>query len=271
MSLLNKKKINDQSKFTFTPIGFFHSSKKYNQEAPHQINHLFSDEESKPSKSNNLNQQDSEYIELKKNHNFEQALSDLETCTHLWVIFAFHKNTTWKPKVLSPRSSTKRGVFATRSPYRPNPIGISVCKIIKIIGLKIFITKNDILDQTPILDIKPYHPESDLIANAEIGWLKKDLLNHAYDVQFSENALVDINKLQSKNPDALHLKDVILEQLSFDPLNNKKKRVKVLSSKENIDSKLTDIAAVFAFRYYRVEFQILNNNIIVQKIIDSKL
>ena len=72
-----------------------------------------------------------------------------------------------KPEI----SSEMRGVFSTRSPKRPNPIGFTVVKLIKIESLTISIRGVDMLDSTPLIDIKPYIPESDSISKAKIGWL----------------------------------------------------------------------------------------------------
>src|SRR6266851_5725324 len=95
-------------------------------------------------------------IELLADRNFEHALSDLEAWDHIWVIFWFHLNESWRPKVLPPRSNKRRGVFSTRSAHRPNPIGLSVVELESIEGLTLHVRNLDILDGTPVLDIKPY-------------------------------------------------------------------------------------------------------------------
>src|SRR5246127_2330174 len=75
-------------------------------------------------------------IELLPGRNFEHALEDLARWELIWVIFWFHLNSGWRPKVLPPRSTTgRKGVFATRSPHRPNPIGMSVVRLESIEGL----------------------------------------------------------------------------------------------------------------------------------------
>ena len=111
-------------------------------------------------------------IELFPNPQFEHALSDLDQWTHIWVIFWFHLNSDWRPKVLPPRSLKRRGVFATRSPHRPNPIGISVFELDRIDGLSIHVRNVDVVDGTPVLDIKPYVPFADSIPQAGTGWLE---------------------------------------------------------------------------------------------------
>ncbi len=110
-------------------------------------------------------------IELFTGQNFEQALEDIQGFNFIWVLFWFHLNTTWKPKVSPPRSGLRRGVFATRSPYRPNPIGMSVVELRKVEGLLLSVRSLDILDGTPVLDLKPYIPYIDSLPDAKSGWL----------------------------------------------------------------------------------------------------
>lgn len=114
-------------------------------------------------------------IELISGHNYEDALEDLSDWSHIWVLFWFHLNDGWKPKVLPPRSSEKkRGVFATRSPHRPNPIGISVMKLVRVEGLVVHVRGVDLIDGTPVFDIKPYVPFADAIPDASAGWIGTD-------------------------------------------------------------------------------------------------
>jgi tRNA-Thr(GGU) m(6)t(6)A37 methyltransferase TsaA len=110
-------------------------------------------------------------IELYEDSRFEYALQDLERWSHIWVIFWFHLNTTWKPKVRPPRSADRRGVFGTRAPHRPNPIGLSAVALTKIDGLVLHVRGLDILDGSPVLDIKPYVPYADILRDAASGWL----------------------------------------------------------------------------------------------------
>jgi tRNA-Thr(GGU) m(6)t(6)A37 methyltransferase TsaA len=111
-------------------------------------------------------------IVLEANMNFEQALDDLKGFDFIWVIYWFHRNSTWKPKVLPPRGErVKRGVFATRSPHRPNPIGLSLLRLVGIDGRTIRVADVDLLDGTPILDIKPYLPYAEAFPDAAAGWL----------------------------------------------------------------------------------------------------
>jgi tRNA (adenine37-N6)-methyltransferase len=105
--------------------------------------------------------------------NFEQALSDLAGFEKIWLLYVFDRNKNWKPQVLPPHgSATKRGVFATRSPHRPNPIGLSLVELVSIKGRTLEVANLDLLDRTPILDIKPYLPGVEAHPDARTGWTR---------------------------------------------------------------------------------------------------
>jgi tRNA (adenine37-N6)-methyltransferase len=111
-------------------------------------------------------------IELLPGRHFEHALEDLAGWEYLWVIFWFDRNASWRPKVLPPRSrSGRKGVFSTRSPHRPNPLGLSALRLDRIEGLTLHVLDVDMLDGTPVLDIKPYVAYTDAIPQARSGWL----------------------------------------------------------------------------------------------------
>jgi tRNA-Thr(GGU) m(6)t(6)A37 methyltransferase TsaA len=137
-------------------------------------------------------------IKLHSGFNFEQALQDLAGCSHIWIIFGFHHNENWKPLVQTPRSSKKIGVFATRAPYRPNPIGLSLVKLIDIKDLTIEVGENDILNGSPIYDIKPFHPEHDQALDASIDWLE-NATHKKNQIRFSPLAENQIEFLESHN------------------------------------------------------------------------
>jgi len=117
---------------------------------------------------------DAAVIELYPGHNYEQALDDLAGFERIWVISWLHVNKGWRPKVLPPRGpKERRGVFATRSPHRPCPIAISAARLLKVDGLRVEIAESDLLDGTPILDLKPYLPYADAFPDSRIGWLEE--------------------------------------------------------------------------------------------------
>jgi tRNA-Thr(GGU) m(6)t(6)A37 methyltransferase TsaA len=126
-------------------------------------------------------------IELFPDRNFEHALDDLERWTFIWVLFWFHHNEGWRPKVLPPRSDRRRGVFATRSPHRPNPIGLSLLRLHTVRGLVLDVSGVDMLDGTPVLDIKPCVPYTDT-ASEQGGWLEAEDPKEPWAVVFAPSA-----------------------------------------------------------------------------------
>ncbi len=111
-------------------------------------------------------------IRLNAGFNFHQALQDMDGFSHIWVIYWMHLNKGWNPTVMPPRGpKIRRGLFATRAPHRPNSIGLSAVRLTEIKGRTLHIEGHDMLDGTPVLDIKPYIPYADAIADASSGWL----------------------------------------------------------------------------------------------------
>lgn len=103
----------------------------------------------------------------------ELALQGLQGFSHVWIIFQFHQNTNlrYHAKVHPPRLGGEPiGVFATRSPHRPNPIGLSLVKLEKIEGDSVFLSGVDLVDGTPVFDLKPYLPEVESVPEARAGW-----------------------------------------------------------------------------------------------------
>ncbi len=106
---------------------------------------------------------------------FVEGLKDLESFSHIILIYHFHKVRVKKLLVKPFLDEREHGVFATRAPGRPNPIGISVVKLLKIEKNILTVDEVDIIDGTPLLDIKPYVPEFDVRNNVKIGWLEKNV------------------------------------------------------------------------------------------------
>lgn len=101
-----------------------------------------------------------------------EALADLEGMERLWVVSWLDRGAGWAPCVRPPRGPrVRRGLFSTRSPDRPNPIGISAVQLKRIDGLRLFVRGIDLLDRTPILDLKPYVPYADAFPDARAGWI----------------------------------------------------------------------------------------------------
>jgi tRNA-Thr(GGU) m(6)t(6)A37 methyltransferase TsaA len=194
------------------PIGRIINKKKLKFDAPYQ-----------PQKSD----QEISLIELDAHHNYEQALADLDGFDYIWIIWWFHKAKAWKPKVRPPRGpEIKRGVFATRSPHRPNPIGITVVPLISVNGRYLQIGSNDLIDGTPILDIKPYLKEVDSFPDAKSGWVQEIEKEYnkpsLYNISVSDIVNEQIEWLKEKE---INFIDRAKELLLKDPSPNRTRRI----------------------------------------------
>jgi tRNA-Thr(GGU) m(6)t(6)A37 methyltransferase TsaA len=151
------------SEFTYHPIGFVRSPYRRRMDAPHQPTVVEGTETGHAAEA---------ILELNETLP-EEALRDLAGFERIWVIFAFHRSEGWKPLVKPPRGRFKRGVLATRSPHRPNAIGLSALELLSIEGRVLRVRGVDLLDGTPILDIKPYVPYADAFPDSRAGWIDK--------------------------------------------------------------------------------------------------
>jgi len=101
---------------------------------------------------------------------FAEGLTDLEGFSHVYIIYHFHQAQPAKMKVKPFMQDAEHGVFATRAPCRPNPIGISIVELVRREGNVLYIDGVDVLDGTPLLDIKPYTAKFDRIETTRNGW-----------------------------------------------------------------------------------------------------
>ncbi len=216
---------------TLEPIGTLKSRIKYRYEAPRQ-GVLAGESES--------------FIRLNSGMNFTEALKGLDGFSRIWVIYGFHLNQNWKPLVTPPRNDGKKiGVFATRAPYRPNQIGLSCVKLLRIDKLKIYISESDILDGSPVYDIKPYLPYSDSFPDSETGWVKTNP-EESYNVVFVDAAAKQTEWLWKKG--GANLDNYSRVQLSFNPRDVKRKRIKKAESGES--------QFVLAYRTWRILYDV---------------
>lgn len=192
-------------------------------------------------------------IVLNPKCNFEQALEDLAGFEHVWILYWFNRNTSWKTKVHTPREGPKRGLFATRSPHRPNPIGLSCVELLAIKGRKIYIGKNDLLDQTPILDIKPYLAYADAFPNSKLGWIagppKSD-----YEVTWSPIAKQQVQYIEAHR--GMRFIDGVAIRLKDNPFPFRNHRIKKI--KENTYE--------LAYKTWRLRYLMKGNQIEIQVI-----
>lgn len=148
----------------------------------------------------------------------EESLQGLEGFSHVWLLWVFHQNkvSRFHAKVHPPRLEGKTmGLFATRTPHRPNPIGLSLVELIAVEKDGIVVAGADLVDGTPILDIKPYLPEVEAIPNARTGW-PKEIEKDPIEVVFDAKAESILGEWQARNPAKL-LREVIVETLKLDP------------------------------------------------------
>lgn len=146
-----------------------------------------------------------------------EALRDLDAMERIWLITWFDRVRGWKPMVLPPRGPrVKRGVFATRSPHRPNPIGLSLVRLLGIRGRTLRVADVDLLDGTPVLDLKPYHPTVEAWPDARAGWIdelvraERDGSAFPNAVTWSERAAAQRDWLWTEHAVDLHpLEDVL--------------------------------------------------------------
>ncbi len=104
----------------------------------------------------------------------EACLRDLEGFERLWVVWVFHRSDGWRPTVIPPRGPRRRrGVLATRSPHRPNALGLTAVELVSVDAeaRTLRVRGLDMLDGTPVLDVKPYVPYADAFPGARAGWV----------------------------------------------------------------------------------------------------
>ncbi len=179
------------------------------------------------------------------------SLKGLKGFSHAWLLSYFHLNAekSFRPSVHPPRLGGKAvGVFASRAPHRPSPLGLSLAKIETITGDTIYFSGADLVDGTPIVDIKPYIPSYDEARGALSGWAGKTP-SKKLAVAFSAKALREIKSLES--PARPRIKDSLAQILRQDP-RNPRDRSQLKADKLHA-MRLWDLEARFYVRGRRVE------------------
>ena len=101
---------------------------------------------------------------------FADGLKDIEALSHIYLLYAFHESSGYELHVKPFLDDQEHGIFATRYPYRPNPIGLSIVRLVSRENNILTVEGIDTLDGTPLLDIKPYVPDFDLRTDVRVGW-----------------------------------------------------------------------------------------------------
>ncbi|MBC7365513.1 MAG: tRNA (N6-threonylcarbamoyladenosine(37)-N6)-methyltransferase TrmO [Undibacterium sp.] len=202
------------SALTLQPIGHIRTGKHVKFQALHQ-----------PSEQH----AERNVLELLPGHNYEQALQDLAGFSRVWLVWWFHRTTTWRTQVYPPRGPEQaRGVFATRSPHRPNPLGLTPVQLLGIEDRQLILGECDLVDGTPIFDIKPYVPAYDSFPDARAGWIEEvDALMSLppqFTVQLSPLAANQAEWLRTQWQ--IDFQPRLHELLARDPLPHRTRRIK---------------------------------------------
>jgi tRNA-Thr(GGU) m(6)t(6)A37 methyltransferase TsaA len=145
--------------YTFKPIGVIKTPFKHKEGMPIQ---------------GNLFPKTKGIVEVKKE--YADGLLHIEGFSHIILLYAFHKSKGFDLQTRTFLDEEKHGVLATRAPRRPNPVGLTIVKLDKVKGNKLYVSGVDMLDQTPLLDIKPYMtPYDGSMKNVKIGWLESKI------------------------------------------------------------------------------------------------
>lgn len=222
---------------TLEPIGKVVCLQRYRYEAPRQ---------------GVLIPQNRAVIELLEGRGYEQALTGLDGFERIWVVFELHLNETWHPLVQPPHEGEpRRGLFATRSPHRPNRIGLTCVQLLGIDGLRLSVSGHDLLDGTPVLDIKPYLPYADAFPEAATGWLE-DVSHRRYTVSLDAKAAAQTAWILEQG--GLDCENFARVQLTEDPTDAERKR---------ITSGTTSDTFVIAYRTWRLDYTVTHEGLTV--------
>ena len=213
----------------FEPIGVFRGGAARKYEAPRQG--VFSGNPGR--------------IELAPGRNVETALRDLDGFERIWLIFVFDRNGDgWRPTAHPPVTApgvSRVGVFASRAPYRPNPIGLSCVRLVGVRGRVVEVDEADLLDGTPVLDIKPYIPAADAFPDARSGWVSSQEVWRVETRPAFEEVAAAV--LAAGGPDLVATARM---QLAGEPFNTSRKRI----ARTGADT------GTMSLRMFRLDFQV---------------
>lgn len=132
---------------------------------------------------------------------FVKGVTDLDGFERIWLVYWFHRVPRGKELSVIPYLDNEpRGVFATRVPSRPNPIGLSCVRLLAVEGARLHVAELDVLDATPLLDIKPYVPDFDVFSISRVGWYAAGRGSGVADGRFSEDSCHKVPPPQSRRP-----------------------------------------------------------------------
>ena len=218
----------DDQSITFTAIGHVRCAQRYRYEAARQAS-VAPDNEA--------------WVQLIDDAALRQGLSGLADFERVWLLYELHLNQSWHALVQPPRQDMgKLGVFATRAPHRPNRIGLSCVRLLNVAGDRLHIGQHDLLDGTPVIDIKPYLPYADAFPEAGAGWVD------TYQEQVFSCAITAAAQRQIDwvaEHAGWDLRNFLLVQLRTDPTDGQRKRISATAAGYRI-----------AFRTWRIDYRV---------------
>ena len=201
---------------TLRPIGYIRSGKHVKFAARHQPDEREAEEN---------------FLELLPDADLALATSDLGGFERVWLLWWFHRNTDWRPKVIPPRGPQKRrGVFATRSPHRPNALGLTPVRLLGVErgGRLLRLGPCDLVEGTPVFDIKPYVPAYDSFPGSRAGWIDEvDAAERAgprYAVELASRAVEQAEWLRARW--SVDFLPRVRELLGRDPAPHRTRRIR---------------------------------------------
>ena len=215
-----------------TPIGYVECRQRYRYEVARQAS-IAPDNEA--------------WIRLDDDPDLRAGLRGLDDFERIWVLCELHLNETWHPLVEPPREGLgKLGVFATRSPHRPNRIGLSCVSLLGIDGGSLHVGRHDLLDGTPVFDIKPYLPYADAFPDARAGWVDA-CEEQVYALDLAA-ARIQIEWVAAHA--GWDLGNFLAVQLRTDPTDARRKRIAETTAGYRI-----------AFRTWRVDYRLVGDRV----------
>lgn len=196
------------------PIGFLRAGKQVKFQTLHQPDEGATEEN---------------ILELLPGSGFDLGLRDLSGFSRIWLVSWFDRNESWRPLVLPPRGpARRRGVFATRSPHRPNPLGLTPVQLRAVRGHRLFLGPCDLMDGTPILDIKPYIPSYDAFPEERAGWTEAvdQALREPARFTVSFSALADEQAEWLRGQWQVDFRPRLIELLARDPSPHRARRIR---------------------------------------------
>ena len=186
-----------------------------------------------------------------------ELLDDLAGFDRIWLLSWLDRAQGWHARVRPPRGEGKRGLLATRAPHRPNPIGLSCVRLVSIAGRRIEIADHDLLDGTPIIDIKPYLPYADAHPDASVGWAEDGW--KLYEVAFEEEAREAFDWLAGRG---VPLEERALPTLALRPSPRRGHRVR---PREGVEGGYS-----WSWRSWRIDYRLdVPNGIVIVEAVRS--